>query len=524
MEDQIQRSRNWQFMRRTIPILCLALAWCAAAAPDPVVTVTGGQIKGRMLAAGAVFKGIPFAAPPVGDLRWKEPMPVKPWSGERDAGEYGATCAQIDAEWNHMAAQKGSEDCLFLNVWTPEWPAKSRRAVLVWIHGGANMGGSALGLGGIEPPFDGAKLASHGVVMVTIQYRLGLLGFFAHPELTEESPHHASGNYGLLDQVAALKWIHENIARFGGDPGNVTVFGQSAGGQDTGLLISSPLTKGLIHRAIEESGTVMLGGEVTPPRSKLEAAGVKLAEQMKAPAAHQIQYLRSLTAVEILKNSPPYAQLGPLRPEPDIDGYGIVKLPAQVFQEHEELPIPLIIGNNGRETNAATSPEALKKAITAYYKERTAEVLQFYGLNGPNPDTYPPHGSGAAQWATDLVFRCGSIVVANWHSVRFPTWEYEFTRAPEPVGARHSWELQFVFGNLVQATGPADRALSDQVMAYWTNFAKTGNPNGGALPNWPKHDAAGAAYLEFAADGPVAREALRQKACAIFEQNLPLGH
>ncbi len=486
-----------------------------------MVTVTGGQIQGRMLAAGAVFKAIPFAAPPVGTLRWKEPMPVQAWSGVRDAREYGATCAQIDAGWNHMAAEKGSEDCLFLNVWTPEWPARSRKAVMVWIHGGGNMGGSALGLGGIEPPFDGANLASHGVVVVTIQYRLGVLGFFAHPELTEESPHHASGNYGLLDQVAALRWVHQNIARFGGDPGNVTIFGQSAGGQDAGLLLGSPLTKGLIHRAIEESGTVMIGGELTPPRARLEAAGVQLAARWKAPATGQIAYLRGLSTAEILKGSPPYAQSGPLRPEPDLDGYALVHPPAQVFKQHQELPVPLIIGNNAREFGLPGGAAALKQSIAEAYKGRAAAALKFYGLEGANPDTYPPHGDGSAQWATDRMFRCGSVVIANWHSARFPTWEYEFTSAPEPVGARHSWELQFVFGNLQQSAPPADRALSEQVMAYWTNFAKTGNPNGAALPAWPKHDATAAAYIDFSADGPVAREALRQKACALFEQNLP---
>ena len=501
-------------------LFCLACAAVATASQsDPVATVTGGRIQGRALAAGAVFKGIPFAAPPVGNLRWKEPMPVKAWNGVRDAGEYGATCAQIDATWNHMAAEKGSEDCLFLNVWTPQWPSRSRHPVMVWIHGGGNMGGSALGEGGIEPPFDGARLASHGVVVVTIQYRLGVLGFFAHAELTGESPHHASGNYGLLDQIAALRWIHENIAGFAGDPGNVTIFGQSAGGQDTGLLLASPLTKGLIHRAIEESGTVMIGGDVAPPRSRLEQAGAQLAARWKAPAANQVAYLRGLSTAEVLKGSPPYAQRGPLRPEPDIDGYAVVKSPAQVFKEHQELPVPLITGNNGREFSLAGGPEALRHALAEYYKDRAAAAMKYYGLDGPNPDTYPPHGDGAAQWETDLMFRCGSVVIANWHSARFPTWQYEFTRAPEPVGARHSWELQFVFGNLRQATEPADRALSDQVIGYWTNFARTGNPNGGALPNWPKHDSTAAAYIDFSADGPVAREGLHKQACALFEQN-----
>jgi para-nitrobenzyl esterase len=247
-----------------------------------VVAVTGGKLKGKILAAGAVFKGIPFAAPPVGDLRWKEPMPVRPWGGVRDATEYGATCAQIDANWNKMAAEKRQEDCLFLNVWAPEWPARSRKVVMLWMHGGGNMGGSALGLGGIEPSFDGENLAKRGVMVVTIQYRLGLFGFFAHPELTEESPHHASGNYGLLDQVAALRWAHDN-RRVRGRSGKCDSLRASAGGHDIGLLLSSPLTKGLIHRAVEESGTVMIGGELTPAHSPLEAAGVQTAAALEAP-------------------------------------------------------------------------------------------------------------------------------------------------------------------------------------------------------------------------------------------------
>jgi para-nitrobenzyl esterase len=288
--------------------------------------------------------------------------------------------------------------------------------------------------------------------------------------------------------------------------------------------LSSPLTKGLIQRAIEESGTVMIGGDVTPPRSKLEAAGVQLAAKWKAPPTGQIKYLRTLSTADILKGSPPYAQRGPLRPEPDIDGYAIVTQPAQVFKEHGELPVPLIIGNNGREMTLAGGPEALKRAIAGRYKDRASEAMKVYGLDGPNPDTYLPHGDGNSQWVTDNMFRCGSVVIANWHSARFPTWEYEFTRAPEPHGAVHSWELQYVFGNLLKEAGePADRALSDQVMTYWTNFAKTGNPNGGSLLNWVRHDSMTAAYIDFASGGPVMREGLRKEACKLFEQNLPLS-
>ena len=224
------------------------------------------KFKGTSLSAGgAVFKGIPFAAPPVGDLRWREPNPVKPWIGIRDATAFGSRCMQ--------SGKNVSEDCLYLNVWTPEWPAKSRRPVMLWIHGGGNFAGSSG-----EAIFDGAQFAQHGVVLVSANYRLGVFGFFAHPELTAESTHHASGNYGLMDQIAALKWVHENIAKFGGDPRNVTLFGESAGALDINVLMTSPLTKGLFARLIGESGPV-----VAPPSlAEGEKKGLSVAEGLHA--------------------------------------------------------------------------------------------------------------------------------------------------------------------------------------------------------------------------------------------------
>jgi para-nitrobenzyl esterase len=306
-------------MRITAFLKIGAALACAAgismAETGPTVSVTGGQVQGRTLPGGAVFKAIPFAAPPVGDLRWKPPMPVKSWSGVRDAGEYGATCAQMNANWNRVAATNGKEDCLFLNVWTPEWPSKTKKPVMMWIHGGGNQGGSALGSGGIEPPFDGENLSRHGVVVVTIQYRLGLLGFLAHPELTAESPNHASGNYAIMDQIAALRWIKENISAFGGDPANVTVFGQSAGGRNTGQLLVSPLSAGLFARAIEESGTVVGGATLTPTLGDAEKAGVGFAAKMGAPATGALAYMRKLPVAEVLKAEPTYGTgaVGPCR-------------------------------------------------------------------------------------------------------------------------------------------------------------------------------------------------------------------
>ena len=494
----------------------LALSHALGAASGPVVSVTGGQVRGRATDGGAVFKGIPYAAAPLGDLRWKEPMPVKGWSGVKETVEYGAPCSQISAGWNDKIAAMASEDCLSVNVWAPEFPAKSRKPVMFWIHGGGNQGGSAMGQGGIEPPFDGAKLAERGVVVVTFNYRLGMLGFLAHPELTAESKHHASGNYGLLDQVAALGWLKGNIAKFGGDPSRVTIFGQSAGAHDIGLLLTSPLAKGLFIRAVAQSGTVMIGGRLTPPLADLEKAGQELAKRMGASSTGQLAYMRKLSAAEVLKAAPPYTGGGSLRPEPNIDGYAIPRLPAAVFKAGQEAAIPLIIGNNARERSVQGGPDAVQKAIREYYGDLTSKAMQVYnGAAG-----YPPHGETGAQFQTDTAFRCGAVVVAGWHGGRNPVWEYEFSQAYEPRGATHSWELQYVFGILSPgASQPIDRKISGQVQEYWTNFVKTGDPNGGTLPNWPKVDKQ-RSYLEFTADGPIAKTGLRRAACELFLEKL----
>ena len=231
-------------------IVSLALfATSLAVAESPTITVTGGQVRGSLLEkGGAAFKGIPFTQPPVADLRWRPPLASKPWDGVRDATRFSAPCAQNAG--GHML-ETSNEDCLYLNVWTPQWPPEARLPVMFWIHGGGNYGGTAS-----TNNFDGESLARHGVVVVTANYRLTIFGFFAHPELTQESAHHSSGNYGLLDQIAALEWVRDNIARLGGDPGHVTIFGQSAGAVDANVLMTSPMAKGLFHRMIAESGTV----------------------------------------------------------------------------------------------------------------------------------------------------------------------------------------------------------------------------------------------------------------------------
>ncbi len=505
-----------------LPLIVLSLA---AAGRDPVAAVTGGQVRGRLRAApagGAVFKGIPFAAPPVGEWRWREPQPVRPWDGVRDALEYGAPCAQAPAGWNDRVAAIGSEDCLTLNIWTPTWPAGSRLPVMFWVHGGGNAGGSAQGNIGIEPPFDGERLSRHGVIVVTVEYRLGILGFMAHPEMTAESPNHTSGNFGLQDQIAALQWVQANIAQFGGDPGRVTVFGQSAGAHDIGLMMTSPLARGLFHRAIAESGTVIIRGQLTPSLKEAEQRGVALAEKMKAPSPGALAFMRRLSAREVLKASPPYGSGGSARPEPNVDGYVIPKLPAAVFQEGGQAPIPLIIGNNGRERSLAGGPEALKKGVADFYGPLAPQAMKLYGLaGGAAADAYPPYGDAAAQFATDTGFRCSTQTIAGWHSSRFPVYQYEFTQGYEPEGARHSLELRYVFGMLTdKEREETDRPISDRMQEYWTQFAATGNPNRKGLPAWPKADPVKREYLEFSVRGPVVKNNLRRPFCDLFDVKL----
>ena len=502
--------------------LCAALACAAAvsvslAQSGPTVTVTGGQIQGRALKAGAVFKGIPFAAAPVGDLRWKPPMPVKAWTGVRDAGDYGATCAQIDANWNKNSAAKGKEDCLFLNVWTSEWPSKSNKPVMFWIHGGGNMGGSALGSGGIEPTFDGESLSRHGVVVVTVQYRLGLLGFLAHPELTAESPNHASGNYAVMDLVAALKWVKENASKFGGDPANVTIFGQSAGGHNTGLLLVTPLSAGLFARAIEESGTVAGSGRVTPTLADAEKGGLAFAAKMGAPAKGALAFMRKLSAEDVLKASPEYGGGGI---GPNADGYVVPQVAAKIFAAGQEKKVPLLIGSNARERSLEGGAEALKKAVGEFYGSMAPRAMEIYA----KPSAYPPYGDGGAQFVTDTMNRCPSIAIEDFHSAAGNVvWAYEFSH-PFPTakrGASHSGELRYVFGNHPPGdVAESERKISNDMQVYWTNYAKTGDPNGGGMPAWPKYDSKARRYMEFTDNGPVAKESLRGAACQLYMEFL----
>jgi para-nitrobenzyl esterase len=500
----------------------------------PAVSVTGGKIQGRLLPApgGAVFKGMPFAAPPVGDLRWREPQPVKSWTGIRQGAKFAPACFQVDSNWNKAYAESSSEDCLYLNVWTSEWPAKTKKPVMVWMHGGGNSGGSAQGGSGPEPPFDGESLVRHGVVLVTIEYRLSLLGFIGHPELTAESPLHASGDYGLLDQIAALKWVHDNIAAFGGDPGNVTLFGQSAGAQDTMLLVASPLTKGLIHKAIVESGSPMVGDKRLTTPAQTEQLGVALAEVLHAPDQGAIVYLRSLPASALFAAMPDFRKkmVLPLILDVGMDGYTLPEFTPDVYLQGKEAPIPMMIGNNGRDNPGGSRPGAsstpdeihanvMKRLESLYGKY--PDLLERAKKAYDTPSAYPPYGLLDMQLGSDMSFRCEAVVETGWHSRLAPTYEYEFSAGTEDHPPLHSGELAFVFGHLGDMASQKNLAkLSDQMEQYWTNFAKTGDPNGSGLPKWPAFDANNKSYLELSNDGPLQKSDLRSATCSIYKEKL----
>ena len=499
--------------------LCLGLIPASparASEPGTVVSVTGGQVRGTALEGGhgSVFRGLPFAQPPVGALRWREPMPLLGWDGIREAYKPGPPAAQPAIGWNDEFAAASSEDCLYLDVWTPGIGG-DRRPVMVWIHGGANVAGA----GGFDPLYDGRALISRGVVLVVVEYRLGVFGFFAHPELTRESAHRASGNYGVMDQAAALRWVRDNIAAFGGDPGNVTLFGQSAGSMDVLALMASPLAKGLFNRAIAESGPSRYLPSA-PTLAQSEAAGAAAAARLGAPSEGALSYLRGLPAEKVLKGAPWMLALS-------ADGWVLPVAPAAAFARGAEAAVPLIIGSNAIEFPEPGPPEHLRESMRAVLGDVAPRAYALFGLaDGGHAQADPLYGDAADQWGSDM-FRCPAVVQGEWHTAAGnPTWEYQFDRAiPPRPRTSHSGELAYVFGNLL-ATGSqggefqeADRRLSATLQAYWTNFAKTGNPNAEGLPAWPTHDAKSRQYIAFDTLGDaVVRENQRGAFCDLFRE------
>ena len=492
-------------------VLCLGQALAVGA--DPIVNISTGQLRGSLTSNGeAVFKNIPFAQPPVGNLRWREPQPAKAWTGVRDATQMGPMCHQ-----NDNPQLPHSEDCLQLNVWTPKSPMTSPVPVMVWVHGGGNTAGS-----GIEALFNGEVLAGHGVVVVNVNYRLGVFGFFAHPGLTKESPHHASGNYGLADQIMALRWVQNNIAKFGGDPRNVTIFGESAGASDVNALIASPLTKGLFVRVIAQSGPAGAGLAL----AAAEKRGMDFAASLGFTGDDALAKLREIPEQElIVKGS--RAGLGIA-----VDGWVLPAPATKIYAEGRQQKVPLLIGNNSQEMQPRGTPGDIRQMISQRYGPLADRALVAYGVNGaygagdPQPD--PENGTVMLQFTTDNSFRCGTVQELIWHTAAGnPGYEYQFSRTvhgQETLGAPHASEIPFIFGTLrvwqnMRKYNDSDQQYAPQMQEYWTNFAKTGDPNSGNLVKWPKFDATARAYMDFTDAGPVAKEGLRREACDVFMEN-----
>jgi para-nitrobenzyl esterase len=472
--------------------IVIALTVAGTVKAEPVMT-DAGLLQGVREGALTVYKGVPFAAPPIGNMRWTDPRPVPPWHGVRKADAFAPACVQTGVSMPGEAPPQISEDCLYLNVWTPARRPDARLPVMVWIPGGGFTNGSAS-----MPLYRGDRLSLRGVIVVTIAYRLGPLGFLAHPELTRESPHASSGNYGLLDQVAALRWVQRNIGALGGDPTRVTIFGQSAGGMSVSLLMASPLAKGLFHRAIGESGGMFEPIEIAPNYrlAKAEQDGVTYAASL---GARSLADLRRLAADDLLKGAA-FAVSHPI-----IEPYAMPMIPADAFRAGRQNDVPILIGFNAEEARSFVDLGAVKAASFA------TDLPRFWpsALKSPGFLAAYPH-------ATDEEARTARVALETELRFAWDMWGwgraqaltgrskvyfYRFDRRPPfPAnsiyagwGAGHFVELWYIFDHLGQEAWPwtpADRRLAELMPAYWTNFAKTGDPNGPGLPPWPGFEVA----------------------------------
>jgi para-nitrobenzyl esterase len=459
--------------------------------------VTGGKVTGVAANGIVSFKGIPFAEPPVGTLRWRAPQPVKPWTGVRDGSKWGPACMQDPMFPQIFGAPMTelSEDCLYLNVWTPAKAAGDRLPVMVWIYGGGFVGGQTS-----VPLYDGTKLAEKGVVLVSVAYRLGAFGFLAHPELSRESGK-GSGNYGLQDQIAGLQWVKANIAKLGGDPNRVTIFGESAGGIAVSMLAASPAAKGLFQRAISESGGSFgsprysnEGGVNVPPLKVAETKGQAFLAKL---GANDIKAARALTAGAIQKAiGPGLAATDSFWPV--FDGDVLPGDQYELYQAKRFNDTPVLIGTNSDEGGLFVAPgmttARFEQLVRAGYGPRADAILAAY-----------PHATDAEAFkAAKDIMRESTFAWHTWAWAMLQTekgkgkaflYYYDHRTPQQPNGAGHGSEIAYVFRNLggpvLGAPGPAtpprpiDIRTSDLMSTYWTNFAKTGDPNGGGLPAWP---------------------------------------
>jgi para-nitrobenzyl esterase len=506
-----------------LPLLALSALAGRALAADRV-KISNGVLESTAAPSDGArsFKGIPFAQPPVGDLRWREPEPVKNWTGARNADKFGPRCMQRTTDFDDywFRSDGMSEDCLYLNVWTPAKSAREKLPVLVYYYGGGFQNGD-----GSEPRYDGESIARHGIVAVTLNYRLNVFGFFAHPELAKESPHHSVGNYGLLDQVAALRWVEKNIEAFGGDPKRVTIAGESAGSISVSALMASPLSKGMIAGAIGESGA-MFSALPPKPLDEAEKDGAHFAE---VAGAANLAALRAMSAEQV------QAALakGRFNFSTSLDGYFLPKPVTAIYEAGEQAKIPLLSGSNSLELPQRTAlgadeatPEGLANAIKRLYGDKADPILKAYAASNTDEVWEAAAHLASARFIASSTWKWSELQAKTGGH---PVYRYLYARVrprylgmpglpppapgagrgmmggrggrdganlPQgPPGALHSAEIQYAMGNLDldkrYAWEPADYETSKAMQAYFVNFIKTGDPNGAGMPRWPAYTAAG---------------------------------
>ena len=511
--------------RQTGPLsfaVIVSLALCAATRAEPL-KIDSGSLEGVALDPSAnlqVYRGIPYAAPPVGPLRWRPPAPVAPWDGVRTCRAFSAICPQTDglARLTGTTLPATSEDCLYLNIWTTAAGSQDKLPVMVWIHGG----GLTLGWSH-QKGYDGQALARRGVVLVSINYRLGPYGFLSLPELSAESPQGVSGNYGFLDQIAALKWVQRNIAAFGGNPDRVTIFGESAGGTSVHMLCASPLAKGLFHGAIAQSSWVT-DSNITylkrsvPQQRSAEAIGLAWAQSVveEGQQPPTLARLRGIDGGELLKHTAAFT------PVAVVDNHFLPDLSENLFAAGKQNNIPIIVGTNRNEgtmfmsSYPYRSTDDFKKGIEERYGARAEQVLSLYPM--ANSEELR---AGIDQFITDTWFvRNARRMLLGSCRVSAAGWQYFFTRASSVVpswGAHHAAEIGYAFNTLSGHDQPQDQRLADAMIRYWVSFATDGNPNVDGLPTWPSFDAQKQAYLELG-DKITVGNGLRRTAAEVLDR------
>ncbi len=517
---------------KSLALVCIiAIAVCLLAgcggkkASLEVIELDSGPISGSLENDVWTYLGIPYAAPPVGKLRWREPQPVKPWKDVRQCTQFGPACPQPrgPVKEGGIGDARASENCLYLNVWTPAKEPREKLPVMVWIHGGGFLRGA-----GSVDMYNGHNLAEEGVVVVTINYRLGALGFFALPLLSQESPRGVSGNYGLLDQIEALKWVKSNIVSFGGDKEKVTVFGESAGAASIYDLMVSPLSEGLFHRAIAESGPFLEQTMLfTPTRSmkQAEAIGEKYTTALGCAGEKDVlAAMRAKSPEELLEATTlePGAFTGCLNVEfvPTIDGWLLPDDPGALFAGGKQHDVPIVVGSNADEgtlfvQDVDMSPEEYGQTVRRFYGNYGEDVLELFPAEEPE-DVKPT----LSRLTTTMGFLSEARFAAESMSgKRSNAYMYWFTRVPsaeagKEFGAFHGAEIPYVFGNLDEKEGYEERdfELSQTIMDYWTGFAATGDPNGKGRPDWPVYESETDSCLELG-DQVKKKSGLRKEAC-----------